>query len=90
MANNIVAAAIRIDDGRIFTVPRPGRHHDVIKEIRASGYTGPVGSWRQGFINEHGVFLSRKEALAVVLTSGELSLEDCHAPRTGLFSEDLW
>ena len=83
-------AAIRINDGTLFSVDRPGRHHDVIREIRESGYTGPVGGDRQGFILSNGNFVMRKAALRVAIKAGQVLREECHAPAVGLFSEDVW
>lgn len=83
-------AAIRINDGTLFSVDHPGRHHDVIREIRESGYTGPVGGDRQGFILSNGNFVMRKTALRVAIKAGQVQRDKCHAPGVGLFSEDVW
>jgi hypothetical protein len=83
-------AAIKLDDGRVFSVDRPGRHHDVIRIIRESGYDGPVGGERQGFVLNSGIFARRKPALNIALNSGQVNLEKCVAPGIGLFSEDVW
>lgn len=59
----IVAAAIRDIDGKVWSVPPPGRHHDVIQLMRAEGYTGPVsGEDQQGFLLNDGRFCRRKAA----------------------------
>jgi hypothetical protein len=83
-------AAIRINEGEIYSVDRPGRHHDVIRLIRSSGYAGPVGGDRQGFLLSDGRFVMRKGALRVAIKAGQVKREDCHAPGIGLFSEDVW
>jgi len=87
----VACAAIRLDDGTIFSVERPGRHCDVIREIRAAGRADPVGGDRQGFLLSDGRFGRwRKAALAVALRAGQVEREGCTAPQHGLFSEDLW
>lgn len=83
-------AAIRVDEGTVYQVPRPGRHHNVIQLIREAGYEGHVNGPRQGFVLSDGRFVGREEALAIALESGQVKLEGCHAPGVGLFSEDLW
>jgi hypothetical protein len=87
----IDCAAIRLDDGQIFSVPKPGRHHTVIAKIRAAGVTLPVGGDdRQGFLLNDGKFVNRKDALHIALAAGQVQYEKCHAPWVGLFSEDVW
>lgn len=86
----VTKAAIRTNEGEVFTVDQPGRHHDVIRVIRESGYTGQVGGPLQGFVLSDGRFVMRKAALGVAIASGQVSRDDCHAPGIGLFSEDLW
>lgn len=87
VTRTIVAAAIRTDDGRVWSLPQPQRHHDVIRVIRASGYEGPVGGERQGFVTSDGLFATRKAAAAIVRRAGQ--------PIRGviqgtLTSENLW
>lgn len=83
-------AAIRTDDGSIYYLDRPARHNDVIRFMRESGYTGLVGGERQGFLLSNGMFVRRKPALGVARRAGQITIEKCHAPGIGLFSEDLW
>jgi hypothetical protein len=90
----VEAAAIRSDtgDGMVYSVPRPGRHHDVIRHMRAHGYEGGVQGGLQGFVLSDGRFVMRKAALQVARKAGQL-LE--RAPTAGswahgLFSEDVW
>lgn len=83
-------AAIRTSEGEVYSVDQPGRHHDVIRLIRSSGYSGPVGGDRQGFLLSDGRFVMRKGALRVAIKAGQVKREDCHAPGIGLFSEDVW
>jgi hypothetical protein len=90
----IVAAAIRIGK-LVCSVPRPGRHHDVIRACAKSGMPTPIGVMpgledEQGFIDHEGNFLSRKQAALHVVKCGQ-PLRSSHINhRLGLFSEDLW
>ncbi len=74
----IVAAAVRVRDGSIFSVPKPGRHSDVFLEIaRRINYdiTDKLPPeperlrWREfmhghvsGFVTDTGEFLDRDQA----------------------------
>lgn len=89
-AMRVEKAAIRTNEGQVFAVDPPGRHHDVIRVIRESGYGGPVGGDRQGFVLSNGRFVMRKAALRVAIKAGQVQLDKCHAPGVGLFSEDVW
>lgn len=56
--------------------------HDVFDHLDASGED-------QGFLDESGQYLTRKQALASALMNGQV--KDPSAVRCGmLFSEDLW
>lgn len=86
----LVGVAIRLDDGEVFSLPAPNRHHDVIREIRrARGMDVHVSGDRQGFITDAGEFLSRKQALDVANIQGQI-IKGPSAPVHGLFSEDVW
>ena len=82
-------AAIRGDDGVIYSEARPGRHHDVIALARRLGYQGLVSGDRQGFLLSDGRFARRRRALHIAQRAGQLIREPT-APAHGLFSEDVW
>lgn len=63
---------------------------NVIYMIRESGYTGPINGDRQGFVLSDGRFVPRKVALEVAIKAGQVVRDECHAPSTVLFSEDIW
>lgn len=45
----------------------------------------------QGFVDNHGVFLDRKEALAVAIAAGQINTRRNKTfPEDELYSEDLW
>jgi hypothetical protein len=81
-------AAIKGDDGNVYSLPRPARHHDVIQHMRDKGYTGFVSGDRQGFLLSDGRFTWRRPALRVAERAGQLIQKT--APAHLLFSEDLW
>jgi hypothetical protein len=82
----IVAAAIRDHDGTVYSVPRPGRHHHVIRLMVEAGRPKPI-TGEQGFVLEDGRFVNREEGAQMALASGQI--EELHWP-PDLFSEDLW
>ena len=82
-----VTRAAMLHEGRPWSVPRPGRHGDVIRKLAdAFPDDGPfVGE--QGFLTSSGRFVEREEAGRIALAAGQTK-----ALRWGaeLFSEDLW
>jgi len=88
VADRVGQAAIMTSDGKVWSVPRPGRHDAVFKLISRAGYESPYHEVH-GFITERdGVFLTRAQALRIARASGQLK-----KPLIGggiLTSEDLW
>lgn len=80
----IVEAAIK-QDGKVWTLPPPARHHDLIKLIIEE--TGEMVTGEQGFVDDHGNFLNQVQAGQEAIGSGQLEKLP-RPPR--LFSEDLW
>ena len=72
---------------KVFSLPAPNRHHDVIRMI--DGISGPDV---QGFLDANGVFLNRKQAFEVATQTGQIKRPDTSGTYQGpeLFSEDLW
>lgn len=94
----IERAAIKLGM-KIFDVPRPGRHHDVIALMRKRGHDlVSIGSGRQGFTTSTGRFVDREEALKIAEAASQLLPE--HTAEDGvvyrrkvtgrLFSEDIF
>lgn len=84
----IEKAAIIAPDGKIITVDRPGRHHNVIWRMACElGYSTPI-TGVQGFVNEHGEFLNRIDAKAEALKCNQILEGMGNSPE--LFSEDVW
>ena len=87
MSAQIVGVAIEYGLA-VYTLPKPNRHHDVIRSI-PGGINGPH---KEGFIDEDGVFLNRKKAMARAEETGQLNRRPGKEFYQGpeLYSEDLW
>jgi len=88
MSEAIACAAIRhIDTDKLWSAPRPARHHNLIHTIfKEIGRT--VGSKHvQGFLTTTGRFVDRHEAFKIAKEVGQLSPDD---KGDTLISEDLW
>lgn len=91
----VVAAAIR-ENGIVYTVPRPGRHHTVMMHMRdAHGFTYVSGR-EQGFVLSDGTYADRERAYEVAKAAGQLIARE-GGYRKGevhegpeLYSEDVW
>lgn len=84
----IVAAAIRLSDGKVYSVEKPGRHCDVIRKIIAERAYKNVRNETQGFLTDTGIFLDREWAGAHALACGQV--KKLGWPSMGLNSEDVW
>lgn len=86
----ITHVAIR-HNGVVYSLPSPNRHHDVIWHIaREAGcaYVNARGD-DQGFLDESGRYLNRKQALVSARLHNQI--KDTSKIRMNmLFSEDLW
>lgn len=86
----IIGVAIKHGD-LVIALPRPNRHHDVIKHmINVLGIKPPVGHQYkdgQGFYLTDGTYLNRRQARQYALDHKQCEKPD--NPRE-LFSEDLW
>jgi hypothetical protein len=80
--------------GHLYSVPRPGRHHNVIALI--SEVTGDMVGirGRQGFILSDGSFADREEAGQIALAALQPGRDGTTFTRLNwppdLYSEDLW
>jgi hypothetical protein len=86
----ITHVAIRFN-GVIYSLPKPNRHHDVIRLIVDTTDAATVDSHGddQGFLDHTGKYLTRKQALHIAYISGQLR-EDRPVLHNQLFSENLW
>lgn len=83
----ISVAAIRFA-GVIYALPRPGRHHNILRLMKALGVPPLRGKEEQGFLTSEGKFVDRKEGKLIAVARGQL------IPRasktSNLFSECMW
>lgn len=96
MSERIEAAAIFMDDV-IWSVPPPGRHHDVIRYIAEQRPWQVPITGEQGFITNTGRFVDRSKGAEIAWAAGQV--RDCvdadgmvmRRPEPDrLFSEDMW
>lgn len=85
----IVAAAIRMSNGLVVSMPAPHRHHDIIRMLN-DAYARPyLMRGEQGFLDDKGNFRNRIEAAEMAIAEGQLLDDRLLAPHS-LYSEDLW
>lgn len=95
MTETIERAAIQCDHV-VWTVPRPGRHHDVIAYIaRDRPWLVPI-TGEQGFVTSTGRFVGREEAKKIAEAADQI-IASCGSDgvpfkreHPQLFSEDVW
>lgn len=87
MTETIEASAI-LHKGKLWIAPRPGRHHDCMKQMFAAGIEEIRGE-TQGFVTSAGRFVCRHDAMDMAREAGQILKEPTFQPRT-LFSEDVW
>ena len=82
----VVCAAMRSQDGQLILGPR---HFDATMRVQMrqkSGYTEP---FEQGFIDQHGAFLTRKEARMIAFEANQI-IRRVGGDDKELFSENLY
>lgn len=88
MLSNMISLAAIIQDGKVYTVPRPGRHHDIIWLLAKLGFKTPIIG-EQGFTDFNGNFVDRYKARIIAEENNQL-IERAQKHSMMLFSEDLW
>lgn len=93
----VVCAANRNQFGEIVL---GARHHDSLMNVnikRLDGYNKHAAfqcltnHWEQGFIDQFGRFMNRKEAMVVALKANQVNIHSDKCPITDeLFSENLY
>ncbi len=85
----ITHVAIRFN-GVIYSLPKPNRHHDVIRYIIELTGVETVNSHGedQGFLDSAGKYWNRSEALIIAKNNGQLRKD--RPILNKLFSENLW
>jgi hypothetical protein len=81
-------AALRTQDGKVYSLPKPARHHNVIHHMHELGISmEEIARADQGFVTECGVWCRRAPAKRIAQKAGQL-IRETHP--TALFSEDVW
>lgn len=83
----ILQAAVRTGDGVIHTLPRPNRHHDIIRLMAAMGHP-QCGCCNDGFLLSDGRFASRSAAKRIAFLAGQVRRGRTISET--MTSEDLW
>jgi len=83
----ITHVAIKDNNNVIHSLPKPNRHHDVIRMMAKNGADIPVAGV-QGFLTDAGVFADRVEAKEIAINANQIIRESCKSNR--LYSEDIW
>lgn len=81
----VVCAVIRDANGQMVCGPR---HFDHTMHSQVNGMMVYTLPWEQGFIDQHGVFMDRVEALRVATEAGQVLCKT--GPSNLLFSEDIY
>lgn len=86
--HEIIGVAILTPQGEIISMMKPNRHCDILFSLIKEGNSGFYES-EQGFIDQQGNFLNRRDALKIALDNEQVKYDNLVAPPE-LFSEDLW
>lgn len=78
-------------DNKIYSMARPNRHHHVLTMMFRNGII-LYGPHKEGFLDENGSWLSRKEAFVLASNNGQLNRRKGPEYYQGdeLYSEDIW
>lgn len=85
----IVSVALRSENGMIFTLPKPHRHHHVLHSLVLDFNVDRlvVQRMKQGFLDCNGSFVDRRTAKIHAMANDQMLKPSVQAE---LFSEDLW
>ena len=74
--------------GELYSLPKPNRHHHIIREIHLKTGDGDIFG-EQGFLDDQGNFLDRPAALIHARECGQL-LPERPLWDDWLYSENIW
>ena len=80
-------------NSKVYALAKPNRHHNVIRMIAEDNGVGIAGYDTQGFVNDKGYFLNRKQAYRYAKSVGQLDRSKHPSGSYDgdeLYSEDLW
>ena len=83
----IVDRAAVVLDGEVWHLPRPARHHHILRALDNVLPGRAIEAHEQGFVTSHGRYIGREEAAQIAMVTGQVS--KLMAP-PDLYSEDLW
>ena len=91
MKLKVTAAACLDTQNRVWSVPKPARHHDVLWYMKACGATEKDSADSQGFKLSDGSYVDRLAASTIAKNAYQLK-ERMPGEYDGpeLFSEDIW
>lgn len=84
----ITGSAVKRRDGTFLALPKPNRHHHVLRALVAEGEKTPIIG-EQGFVDDKGNFLDRMQARMHAVECGQVEEDNLDHYRE-IFSEDLW
>ncbi len=87
----VVAAACLDTNNRVWSVPKPARHHDVLYYMTVCGAKEKDGPDSQGFKLSDGTYVDRLAAYTIAKKAYQLKERmpgEYNGPE--LFSEDVW
>lgn len=76
-----------VRNGVVYSLPKPNRHHNVFFIMAPRSKEDKD---IQGFVDDAGKFLTRKEAFIIATESGQINRREGGYDGPLLFSEDLW
>lgn len=86
---NPIAGVACIYNDRIYSLPAPYRHSDVIRAIKLHNPTMKMFKGDQGFVDHKGFFLTRRQGFDLVIGTEYYINPTPHISKH-LFSEDVW
>lgn len=77
--------------GRVHAMPRPCRHHHIFNEMYEKYGIEHVSNEEQGFLDDKGQFINRREGLILARINGQLKpRQPGQYDGDELYSEDIW
>jgi hypothetical protein len=87
----ITAAACIDNHGKVWSLPKPYRHHDVLAYMHTNGIRETTSAFKQGFKCSDGNFIDRRGALYIAKNAGQMKpRKPGEYDGDELFSEDVW
>ena len=84
----IAGVAIKDINGKIYQLPKPYTHSDILLQYFSEHHT-PMVEKEQGFYTDHGRYVDRKQAFKIASASGQIL--DLSKAKNGILTvEDVW